>query len=362
MRAHLLRALTFLLVGSVFALALLVGDSPVRDLPPPVPPPPPLPAAVVTMGDSTLAGEGGGNYVPGTDGRNGNWCHRSPAATVQQLQLPDSVTRINLACSGAKAELVGLEPSPEHPEGSQARQLAELTERYRITDIVVQVGANDDPNFIDVLNRCVGAWAARAPGGCARELRNEWPQRVQRMQPKVLAALRDVRTVMDRAGYERDSYSLVLQSYASPVGPGIAPELQDLSGCPLLTSDVKWVRSTAVPQLSAGLREVAEQVDARFLDLSRAGYGHEACTGGKAAPGTEWFTRLTVDWEALKHEKRAPHAMQASFHANATGHAQFARCLSDFLEATRQQAVCLPGPRGSLTAVSPEVAAKRVSR
>lgn len=314
------------------------------------------------MGDSTLSGEGAGNYTPGTNGANGNWCHRSPAAAVHQLQLPNSVKRFNLACSGAGAGLVGLEPHPNHPEGSQARRLADLAERYRITDVVVQVGANDDPNFVGVLNKCIGAWVARTPGGCAAELRQEWPKRVQQMQPKVLAALQDIRTVMERAGYERGDYSLVVQSYASPVGPGIAPELQDLSGCPLLTSDVEWVRSTAVPQLSEGLREVAEQVGARFLDLSRAGYGHEACTGGKAAPETEWFTRLTVNWEALKHEKRAPHAMQASFHANATGHEQFARCLGDFLRGSRRQAVCLPGPQGNLTAVPPDVAAQRASR
>lgn len=355
------RLLMLFLVVSVFALVLLVSDRPTPDISPPPPLPPP-PAAVVTMGDSTLSGEGAGNYAPGTDGANGNWCHRSPAAAVHQLQLPDSVKRFNLACSGAKAGLVGLDAHPNHPEGSQARQLADIAERYRVTDIVVQVGANDDPNFIGVLSECVNAWAARAPGGCAEKLRDAWPKRVQRMQPKVLAALQDIRTVMDRAGYDRDGYSLVVQSYASPVGPGIAPELQDLSGCPLLTSDVAWVRNTAVPQLSAGLREVAEQVGARFLDLSRAGYGHEACTGGKAAPETEWFTRLTVDWEALKYEKRAPHAIQASFHANATGHAQFARCLSDFLGGTRQRAVCLPGPRGNLTAVPPEVAAQRATR
>ncbi len=314
------------------------------------------------MGDSTLSGEGTGDYVPGTDGRDGNWCHRSPLAPVHQLRLPSNVKRINLACSGAKAKLVGLEPSPHHPEGSQARRLADIAERYRITNIVVEVGANDDPNFIGVLNQCVNAWATRAPGGCAAQLREKWPERIQRMQPKVLEALRDIRTVMDRADYARDSYSLIVQSYASPVGPGIPPGLQDLSGCPLLTSDVKWVRGTAVPQLSRGLREVATRVGARFLDLSHAGYGHEACTGGKANPEQEWFTRLTVDWQALKQEKRAPHAMQESFHANPTGHAQLARCLSDFLAMPNPRAVCLPGPRGNLRAVSPEAAARQLDR
>lgn len=357
-RTRAARLLTLLLVTSVFALVLLVSDRPVPVVPPPKPPPP-LPPAVVTMGDSTLAGEGGGNYLPGTDGRNGNWCHRSPAAPVHQLRLPPGVDRFNLACAGAKARLVGLEPSPEHPEGSQARQLAEIVKHHRVTDIVVQVGANNAPNFIGVLNKCVGAWVARKPGGCAAELRDEWPRRVERMQPKVVSALEDVRKVMRDAGYQRGDYSLVLQSYAAPVAPDIPAPLQDLSGCPLRTGDVRWVRGTAVPQLSRGLREAAEQVGARFLDLSRAGYGHEACTGGRAAPQSEWFRRLSVDWEALKHEKRAPHAMSESFHPNAAGYAQFARCLSDFLATAERRAVCLSGPLGNLRAVPPEVAAKR---
>lgn len=360
-RAHGSRFLTLFVVGSVLALAVLVSDRPVPVIVPP-PPPPPLPPAVVTMGDSTLAGEGGGNYLPGTDGANGNWCHRSPAAPVHQLRLPPNVARFNLACAGAKARLVGLEPSPRHPEGSQARQLAEIVENHRVTDIIVQVGANDDPNFIGVLNKCVGAWVARTPGGCAAQLREQWPERVERMEPEVVSALEDIRLVMARAGYRRGNYSLVLQSYASPVGPGVPAPLQDLSGCPLLGSDIRWVRSTAVPQLSEGLREAAEQVGARFLDLSRAGYGHEACTGGRTAPQTEWFRRLTVDWEALKYEARAPHAMSESFHPNATGYSQFARCLSDFLRTTEQQAVCLAGPRGNLRAVPPEVAAQRADR
>ena len=88
------------------------------------------------------------------------------------------------------------------------------------------------------------------------------------MKPKVLDALRAVRAAMDGAGYTPSSYSLVLQSYAAPVGPNVRPELQNLSGCPFLTGDLQWIRDTAVPQLSEALREVAQQGDARFLDLS----------------------------------------------------------------------------------------------
>ncbi|WP_406689713.1 GDSL-type esterase/lipase family protein [Saccharopolyspora sp. ID03-671] len=348
MRAHKSKSLILLLVGSLLALAVLISDQYLPSLPLQ---PKQLPAAVVTVGDSTLSGEGGGNYVAGTNGENDNWCHRSPAAPVNQLRLPPEVTRINLACSGARTESLLSDQEFVGAEKSQSVQLAELAQRYRITDVVVQIGANDDPGFTEVVNQCVESWARRAPQGCATQLQDRWPQRVERMEPKALAAVHDIRAAMDSAGYTPTSYQLIVQSYASPVGPEVRPELQGLSGCPFQPSDLAWIRDVGVPQLSDGLHDVARQAGARFLDLSRAGHGHEACTGDPRTASGEWFTRLTVDWEALKDEQRAPHAMQESFHANAAGHAQLARCLGEFLATTEPGAACLPDERGNLTAV-----------
>src|SRR5690606_6903547 len=359
MRARKSRPLVVLLVSLVLALVVLASDQYLPGLPLQ---PKQLPEAVVTLGDSTLSGEGGGNYEVGTDGENGNWCHRSAAAPVHQLRLPPHVTRINLACSGAKTDLVGLHPLPGHPEGSQAARLAEVAKRYRVTHVIVQIGANDDPGFTDLVTRCVEAWARRSDEGCSADIAAEWPQRLERMQPKILAALADIRAAMDSSGYTPGSYDLVLQSYASPVGPEISPELQNLAGCPFQTGDLTWIRETGVPALSKAIREVAEEAGARFLDLSRAGIGHEACTGDPQTRAGEWFTRLTVDWESLEHEDRAPHAMQESFHANAVGHAQLGRCLSDFLNLPDQRAVCLPDENGNLQAVPEHAVAAQANR
>lgn len=347
MRARNSRKLIVLAVAMATLVGLVVLSSDLY-VPDRAPQPPRLPAAVVTLGDSTLSGEGGGNYVPGTNGTDDNWCHRSPAAPIHQLGLPPTTTRINLACSGAKTAEVRVDPGPEK---SQSERLRELTERYRITDVVVAVGANDDPDFIDTVNQCVEAWMRRAEEGCSAKLRDAWPERVDRMRPKVEATLDDIRNVLDEAGYSRDSYSLILQSYASPVAPGIPPELQGLSGCPFQTRDMAWIRDTGVPQLSAGLREAASESGARFLDLSRAGHGHEACTGDPQTAAGEWFTRLTVDWESLQDDRRAPHAMQESYHPNAAGQAQIAGCLGQFMNTEAQRAVCLPDERGNLRAV-----------
>lgn len=338
-----MRLLGLLVACGLVALAVLVSDGRV----PVVAPPPPvaLPLAVVTVGDSTLSGEGAGSYDPGTNGENGNWCHRSHYAPVYELHLSSTITPINLACSGAQAAQVGSDSDPG-ASGTQVHQLADLAHQYRIMDVIVQVGANDDPGFGDVVNQCVAAWASRAPGGCAAALRTAWPERVRQMQPKVLSAVRAVQDVMAHAGYQPSSYSLVVQSYAPPVSPGIEPQLQNLSGCPLLSDDLTWIHDTAVPELSVALHDVAEEAHARFLDLSQAGDGHGACSGTN-----EWFTRLTVDWESLKNDQRAPHALQESFHANAEGQAEFGRCLGEFLTSQSTNGQCQVDQRGNLVVV-----------
>jgi lysophospholipase L1-like esterase len=336
-----------MVLAAVFVLALigLVGDS---IAPPPIPrpgPPASAPLALVSLGDSTISGEGAGDYLPGTNGENGDWCHRSAHAEITDIHLPGVNTLINLACSGANAADVRLGDANHNTEPSQAEQLATLAGRYRVVAIVIAVGANDDPHFADLLNQCVNAWAST--GSCTAGLGKQWQQRINAMVPKVEHALHDIQTVMGGAGYEPGSYQLVLQSYAAPIGPDVAAGLQNLAGCPFRTTDLNWVRDTGVTVLDDGLRRAADQAGARYLDLARAGIGHEACSGGATATG-EWFTRLTIVWTDLQSDNRAAHALQQSFHPNAAGYAAFAGCLAGFLGTTDQAASCLPGPDGTL--------------
>ncbi|MFT7836085.1 GDSL-type esterase/lipase family protein [Saccharothrix sp. BKS2] len=340
------RLVAVALVFPLLALLLVVSDSPY----PPLPGPPrDAPRALVAMGDSTMSGEGAGSYEPGTDGENGNWCHRSTEASVHHTRV-EGVDRVfNLACSGANAEQVGITDQVRNTEGSQALRLAEIARRNRVSVVVVAVGANDDPRFADVLGACLRAWVERRVD-CAGTLEEEWKARVARMAPKVEQALRDIRQVLQDEGYTPRSYTLVLQSYAAPVAPGLPFDLQNLAGCPLRTGDLEWVRDRAVAELSAALRRTAVEVDARFLDLSRAGDRREACVGG-SRPEEEWFTRLTVDFEGLRDSERAKHALQESFHPNARGYAQFGRCMSRFLATSARSASCVAGGDGDLDAV-----------
>jgi hypothetical protein len=334
-------------VVMVIAAFLAAGDHPF----PPPGPPRDAPRVVVAMGDSTMAGEGAGSYEPGTDGEHGNWCHRSTRASVHLLDIPGVDGAINLACSGAPSAQVGLGPVRQYTEPSQASRLASIAATNRVVAVVVATGANDDPAFSHTLNACIHGWANRSRPACHTSIGPDWRYRVDAMAPKITRALHDVRTVMRDAGYRDRDYQLVLQSYAAPVGPGIADDLRDLSGCPFRLEDLRWIRDVAAPAMTAAMRRAADDARARFLDLSRAGFGHEACSAGDAH-GREWFARLTIRWPDLSDERRATHAAQESFHPNAAGHAAFSRCLGEFLTRTDRVAACLTGQDGTLHAAT----------
>jgi hypothetical protein len=108
-----------------------------------------------------------------------------------------------------------------------------------------------------------------------------------------------------------------------------------------------------VPQLSNALRAVADQVGARFLDLSRATEGHEACT----SKGVEWQRRLSVDPKVFANGgiSAASHLAQESFHPNAIAHAQLASCLTSFVRGSAKHGMCLPGKDGKLRAQAGDV-------
>lgn len=333
----------------VIAAFVLVTDVPVI-APTPVKhigPPANAPLAVVSLGDSTISGEGAGDYTAATNGANGDWCHRSPLAEIQDVKVLGVTKRFNLACSGADSPVIGLGKTTHYTESSQAAQLAPIAAKNRVVAILVGDGANDDPHFSQIVNSCIEAFFARNAKGCSGGYTPSWQAKVNAMVPKVEKVLHDIETVMSHAGYSPGSYQLVLQSYAAPIGPDIKPGLDSLAGCPFQTVDLNWVRNTGIEILDNGLAKAAATEGARFLNLASAGIGHEACSGGPDATG-EWFTRLTVAWQDISNAQRAGHALQSSFHPNAAGYSAFAQCLSAFLPTTSKAAACLPGPDGVL--------------
>jgi lysophospholipase L1-like esterase len=296
------------------------------------------PTAIVSLGDSAISGEGAGNYEPGTQGENGDWCHRSANALVHKTTV--ATRTINLACSGADSANVSLADTTHYTEGSQARRLISVAQQYRVTTVIVQTGANDEPAFADTMLGCIEEWFNPFSSGCRSYLRTEWPQRLAAMAPRVERALADVRSAMSQAGYAGGSYNLILTSYASPLTEKMDATLHGPQGCPFKLADAQYGRTEAVPQFSAALQGAATRSGAKFLDFSRATEGREACSG-YANPATEWQNRVTVDpwaWVTGGLDAIGIHMAQQSFHPNAKGHAQLGRCVTEFVNSGRSSA------------------------
>ncbi|HLU57566.1 MAG TPA: GDSL-type esterase/lipase family protein [Pseudonocardia sp.] len=329
------RSLALLAAGAAVALTLFA---------PPVVAAAEVPAAVVVLGDSAAAGDGAGDYEPGTRGENGNWCHRSVHAYVHRTGLaPESV---NLACSGAEAADVAFGDGTHYTEGSQAGRLVDVANRYRVTTVIVQIGANDDAALFGTGVACIRAFLDPRVPPCRETIGPLVPERMAATATKVEAAVRDVRAAMAQAGYGRGDYTLVLASYASPVTEHMLP-LQAVAGCPYSRPDAAWGRTTLFPALSAALHGVAERTGARFLDMVRATEGYEACT--KPIPDEEWQRRITVDPEALVHgglDAIGVHLAQESFHPKAAAHAEMARCVREFVLSDAAAAACVAGADG----------------
>jgi lysophospholipase L1-like esterase len=320
-------AVSVLAAAALVALAAPAHASTTTDLHAAVLPPP-APTTVVALGDSAASGEGAGDYEPGTRGEAGNWCHRSAHAYVHRIGVTEG--SVNLACSGARAADVARGGGGRYGEGSQAQRLGELAERVRVTAVVLQVGGNDDPALVPTGIACIRAFLDPAVPGCRDTVGPQWPARLAAMAPKVKAAVADVRAAMRGVGYTDSEYTLVLASYAAP-----------------------WTeRMIGVPAAQA-LRTVAADAGVRFLDLSRATEGREACS--RALADEEWQRRLTVDPNALVYgglDAFGIHLAQESFHPSAAGHAELGRCVGEFLRAGDPTAACRVGADGHLHATS----------
>lgn len=304
------------------------------------------PTAVVSLGDSAASGEGARNYEPGTN-QSGNFCHRSLDSYIHETAIPGIDATINLACSGARSTHLQIGGQSRYGE-NQAAMLADAAAQYDVKLVTVQIGANDDPGFGETVLECVIRWADIVGPGCRDTIGAEWPDRVEAMKPKVADAVNDVRKVMSDAGYAESDYELVLVSYASPVTENMRLLTHALEGCPIRLADAKWGRTVATVLLNDALRSVAQDLGVRFLDLSRATEGREACN---RSVSTHWIRPLTVAVQDVVNGIGG-NLVQESFHPNARGHSQMGGCVREFYAGDATQAACRRGSDGNLHAVA----------
>lgn len=335
---------------------------------------PPGPSWVVTVGDSAISGEAGrwaGNtnmsswrHDTGADAYYDNaantaettpGCHRSKAA---EAHIGD-VNSLNLACSGARTYTqTGGDFKPgldwyDGPAGkSQVVQLQEFATTNDVDAVTVLIGANNF-GFADIVQQCVTNWLTSPwwwKNYCNddRSIRNRFKSgAVDDRTDEVAGAIANVAQAMTNAGYTSDDYTVIVQTYWSPIPRGSDIRYsergwtrQSVGGCGIWNRDANWANDTAVVKMNQALTDgvVRSGIDNYVvLDMSRALDGHRLCekgvglleevglgawTDAGAADSTEWVSQIRTLTTLF-----GPYQLQEGIHSSYWGQLAMRNCL-----------------------------------
>lgn len=274
--------------------------------------------AVVTLGDSAVSGEAGrwaGNtngdasrvdalgataYWDTATGESIPGCHRSKSA---QAHIGDGVLSANFACSGARTSTHGTAPGESFKPGvdfysdgqgrkGQALALQEYAATHNVKAVVVMIGANNY-GFADIVTRCVARWLT-SPSWWKDYCSDDTDMtsrftagRIAAETTNVKEALLRVRAAMANAGYTASQYTILGQTYWSPIGRGSQnryPESgwtrQAIGGCGAWNRDLDWANDTVVTALNTTMRDAATQsglTNVKILDMQTALNGRRLC-------------------------------------------------------------------------------------
>ena len=334
--------------------------------------------AVVTLGDSAISGEAGrwaGNtngdparvdalgptaYWDAAGGEAIVGCHRSKAA---QAHIDDGVLSANLACSGARTVTGGtaagenFKPGIDFYSDAQGRQgqalaLQDYAATHNVRAVVVMIGANNY-GFGAIVQRCVLNWITSS--SLAKNLCSDDSDIVSRFTPARIAtetanvsdAFGRVALAMTRAGYSASQYTILAQTYWSPIPRGAQiryPESgwtrQAIGGCGIWNGDANWANDVVVPTFNSTIRNAAAQsglANIDVLDLQTALDGRRLCentvglleekgvaswTSPGAVDKTEWVQQIRTATTIL-----GPYQLQEDAHANYWGQLAMRSCL-----------------------------------
>ncbi|MFG2441204.1 GDSL-type esterase/lipase family protein [Streptomyces sp. NPDC048508] len=318
------------------------------------------------MGDSYIAGNAGrwlgnsdtpfGNRS-GTDravDANGNYdltkvygqtagkCFRSDTAEIKMAGVSADHS-INLACSGAESKNIwrashgGETLENEQP---QADQLAKVAAAKNVQLIVLSIGGNDI-GFGDILAKCMTSFMNPFGSQCNKDQEKIVDARMANSMLGVDKAVKEIRGVMNSAGYNASQYRLVLQSYPSPLPRSSEMRYAESGGdriyhgCPMYNADLDWARNVLMPKITAELKTVAKINKTEFLDLSDALAGREVCAKStQLADSTHPPLATKSEWARYFNTGLLQGALEDSLHPNAFGQRALGTCLKNLQKAS----------------------------
>ncbi|MAS54984.1 MAG: hypothetical protein CMJ44_10255 [Pimelobacter sp.] len=362
-RAALTTSLLALLVGALSTLAPVLAAAPAAADGPGVGTP-----YVVTLGDSYISGEAGRwagssnassaradalgptayhDNAAGT-GESIERCHRSRSA---EAFIGGGVQGLNLACSGARTTTSDgdtFKPGIDFADLGggkigQAKALQQFAGSHHVRTVVVSIGGNDF-NFASVVATCVAdflyspGWWKDYCHDDSSVTSNFTSANVSTVRAKIAGAFQNVRTAMRNAGYADSSWTLLAQTYPSPIPRASGFRYsqsgytrQSTGGCGFWNADADWANDVALPTINNAVRGAATQSglsNIKVLDLSSAFNGRRLCENGVGlyeeqgiaswtSPGavdrTEWVNQIRTVSTCCSN---SPYYIQESLHPN----------------------------------------------
>ncbi|GAA3826464.1 hypothetical protein [Nocardioides panacisoli] len=333
---------------------------------------------VVSVGDSYISGEAGRwagssndsssradalgstayyDNASGT-GESIERCHRSKSA---EIHIGGGVNSLNLACSGAETTTstgTYFKPGLDFYSGSagvgQAQALQTFAASHNVKMVVVSIGGNDF-NFADIVTDCVEDFLASPswwPDYCKDDssvTSNFTSANISAVRSRIAAALTNVRTAMRNDGYADTQWTMLVQTYPSPIPNGSGFRYsqsgytrQSTGGCGFWNADADWANGTALPTINSTVTGAITQAgisNAKVLNLSSTFNGRRLCESGVglyeevglsswqsagAVDKTEWINQIRTVTTCCSS---SPYYIQESLHPNYWGQLAVRSCV-----------------------------------
>jgi hypothetical protein len=276
--------------------------------------------AVVSVGDSAISGEAG-RWAGNTNGSPSNvdalgptayydnaansaetihGCHRSKAS---EIGIGGGVLSANLACSGARTATQAFSSGSDFKPGldfyddgaghiGQAKALQQYAATHNVKMVVVLIGANDY-GFADIVQACVLDWLTSPTwwkNFCNDDssIKSKFTaSNIAAITTRVTNAFLNLRTAMSNAGYSDSSWTLLAQTYSSPLPRGAQIRYsesgftrQSVGGCGVWNADANWANDTVVATFNSTVRNAESasgMANVRVFDAQNALVGHRLC-------------------------------------------------------------------------------------
>ena len=330
---------------------------------------------VVSLGDSYISGEAGrwagnsNNSSSSVDAGGAaayydnathtaetiNRCHRSTAA---EIYIGGGVNGLNLACSGAKTSTFtssdgyfkpGIDFYNSGGNKGQAQLLQEFATTHNVKMIQLSIGGKNF-NFADIVQTCVSDWLLSPswwPNYCNDDssvTANFTTANVNAQVNAIVGAINNIKTAMTNAGYTAAQYTIVSQTYPSPIPKGSGFRYgqsgytrQSTGGCGFWNNDADWANDVALVKINGAVKSAAAATGAKVMDVASAFNGRRLCETGVnlmensgkanwtvagASDATEWVAQIRTVSTVF-----GPYYVQESIHPNWWGEKALRNCV-----------------------------------